>query len=392
MIPGIGWAEEMRLVMKDEEVELSGTEYLTAVYEVEGPEVQARARAERICLDQTIEAEADLPASPLDTKIVGTLEDLRLVASGRYRATIRYAGSLVGSDCSDVLNLLFGTSSLRSDVRLLSFAFTKGLLARWRGPRYGLGGLRTLTDVSNRPLVCAVLKPLGRSPKELAHLATELVRGGADLVKDDQSLLDHVFCPFEERVVRCAEAIAKASAERGRPCLYFAHISGALDSMRRRAAQAKALGASGLLVAPGMTGFDALRAIASDESPALPVASHPSFLGAAVSRNGVTASVAYGLLPRLAGADMTIYPWFDGGYLISKDDCVDVAASSRRPWDHLLPAMPAIGGRIGMGRIAEVTNTLGKDVVFVLGSRLQQDGRGVAAAIEEFQRELARAL
>ena len=35
----------------------------------------------------------------------------------------------------------------------------------------------------NRPLVCAVLKPLGRSPKELAKLAAQFVRGGADLIR-----------------------------------------------------------------------------------------------------------------------------------------------------------------------------------------------------------------
>ncbi len=372
--------------------DLPDAEFLTAVYEVDGTEEEAQAKAERICLDQTIEGDAELLAPSVRSGIVGRLQHLRPLPTGGYQAVIRYPEALVGSDCSDLLNLLFGTSSLRSDVRLSSFTFTKRLLSRWRGPRYGLGGLRKLTDVSNRPLVCAVLKPLGRSPSELAHLATQFVLGGADLIKDDQGLLDHVFCQFDERVARCAEAIAKGSAQRGRSCLYFAHISGALDAMRRRALQAKRLGASGLLVAPGVTGFDALRAIASDQTLALPVSSHPSFLGAAVSRHGLTPSVAYGLLPRLAGADMTIYPGFDGGYLMSKNDGLDVAASSRQPWDHLLPAIPGVGGRIGMDRIADVTSALGKDVVFVLGSRIQQNERGVAAAIEMFQRELARSL
>jgi ribulose-bisphosphate carboxylase large chain len=364
------------------------SEFLTAVYELEGPERAAREKAERICLDQTIEAEADLLTRPLQTTIVGRLEALRPLTDGRYQATIRYAGELVGGDCSDLLNLLFGTSSLRGDVRLSSFTLTKGLLAPWRGPRYGLAGLRALVDIRKRPLVCAVLKPLGRSPKELAELATQFVLGGADLIKDDQGLLDQSICPFDERVGRCAEAIAKASVQRGRPALYFAHISGALDPMRQRAVIAKRLGASGLLVAPGLSGFDALRAIASDETVSLPVASHPSFLGAVVSRTGLTPSVAYGLLPRLAGADMAIYPGFDGGYLMPKDDCLSVAATCRQPWDHLLPTMPAVGGRVGMGRMAELTRCFGTDVMFVLGSRPQQDERGVAAAIEQFQQEL----
>ena len=371
-----------------------GTESLTAVYEVLGPESDARARAERICLDQTIEADAELLAPELRGKILGRLEQIRPLAAGRYEATIRYAGDLVGKDHSDLLNLLFGTSSLRSDVRLLSFSLTHGLLSSWRGPRYGLAGLRQAVGVSNRPLVCAVLKPLGRSPKKLAELAAQFVRGGADLIKDDQALLDQPFCPFNERVARCADAIADASVQRGRHCLYFAHVSGALDSMRQRAGEAKRLGATGLLVAPGVTGFDGLRALAVDERVAVPLASHPTFLGTCVSHvgGGLAPDVAYALLPGLAGADMTIYPSFDVGYTISKEDCISVAVNSRQPWGHIMPMMPAVGGRISVDRIRELTTALGQDVVFMLGSRIQQNQLGVTAAIEEFQRVLTKSL
>jgi ribulose-bisphosphate carboxylase large chain len=235
---------------------------------------------------------------------------------------------------------------------------------------------------------------LGRSPSQLAEFATQCVHGEADLIKDDQGLVDHPFCPFNERVARCAEAIAKASAERARACLYFAHVSGALDSMRHRAAQAKLLGATALLVAPGLTGFDALRMLALDETLALPVASHPSFLGTCVSRSGdgIAPAALYALLPRLAGADLTIYPSFDAGYLMSKDDCRSVAVTCRQPWDHILPTIPAVGGRIGVDRIAELTAALGQDIVFVLGSRIQEDQGGVATAIKEFQRRLRKAL
>ena len=371
-----------------------GTESLTAVYEVLGPESDARARAERICLDQTIEADAELLAPELRGKILGRLEQIRPLAAGRYEATIRYAGDLVGKDHSDLLNLLFGTSSLRSDVRLLSFSLIHGLLSSWRGPRYGLAGLRQAVGVSNRPLVCAVLKPLGRSPKKLAELAAQFVRGGADLIKDDQALLDQPFCPFNERVARCADAIADASVQRGRHCLYFAHVSGALDSMRQRAGEAKRLGATGLLVAPGVTGFDGLRALAVDERVAVPLASHPTFLGTCVSHvgGGLAPDVAYALLPRLAGADMTIYPSFDVGYPISKEDCISVAVNSRQPWGDIIPMMPAVGGRISVDRIRELTTALGQDVVFMLGSRIQQNQLGVTTAIEEFQRVLTKSL
>ena len=366
-------------------------EYLAAVYEIEGPEREARARAERLCSDQTIEADADLLPAPLRRSILGRLQHLEASSVRRYHATIHYPARLVGNDCSAVLNVLFGTSSLRGDVRLLSFALTPGLLSAWRGPRFGLAGVRQAVRVAGRPLVCGVLKPLGRSPADLAELATQFLRGGVDLIKDDQALVDQPFCPFNERVARCAEAINKATAERGRPCLYFAHISGALDTMRQRAARARRVGANGLLVAPALTGFDALRALAMDEMVALPIASHPSFLGImAASGAGLAPVVTYALLPRLAGADLSLYPAFDAGYLMSKQECLAVAAGCRQHWDHLLPAMPAVGGRVGIDRVAELRRTLEEDVVFVLGSRIQQDAGGVTSAIEAFQRELAR--
>lgn len=378
--------------MKIEQVDPLGTEFLTAVYEVNGPEKKARARAERICLDQTIEADADLLAPALRDKIIGCLEEVRPLSSGRYEVVIRYAGDLVGKEHSDLLNLLFGTSSLRQDVRLLSFSLTQGLLSSWSGPRYGITGLRGEVGVSNRPLVCAVLKPLGRSPAELAELGAQFVRGGADLIKDDQALLNQRFCPFNERVARCAEAIADASVQRGRACLYFAHVSGALDTMRQRAGEAKRLGATGLLVAPGLTGFDGLRALAVDESIALPIASHPTCFGTCVSQEGagLGPAVAYASLPRLAGADVTIYPGFDSGYGMSKKACVAVAVSCREPWHHLQPTMPAVGGRLAVDRSGDLIAALGQDIVFVLGSRMQQSERGVVAAMEEFQRAVTQ--
>ncbi|HBH78284.1 MAG TPA: ribulose 1,5-bisphosphate carboxylase large subunit, partial [Nitrospira sp.] len=255
-----------------------GAEFLTAVYEIDGPASTAQMMAERICFDQTIEAEADLLPHVLQSEIVGQVQNLQQTAGGRYEATIRFRGELLSGDCADLLNVLFGTSSLRGDVRLLSFTMTDGLLSSWQGPRFGLERIRQILAVRTRPLLCGVLKPLGRTATELAELAAQLVEGEVDLIKDDQSLVNQRWSPFEERVSRCAEAIDDRSRRRGRPCLYFAHVSGASETMRKRAARARALGATGLLIAPGLTGFDAMRSLSSDESLNLPLLSHPAFL------------------------------------------------------------------------------------------------------------------
>ena len=119
-------------------------EFLTAVYEIGGSEREARARAERICLDQTVEADADILPPPLRGDILGRLQHLERRSGGRYRATIHYPARLLGADCSALLNTLFGTSSLRGDVRLLCFTLTDGLVRRG-------GGLATGWLVSGKP-------------------------------------------------------------------------------------------------------------------------------------------------------------------------------------------------------------------------------------------------
>ena len=367
-----------------------GAEFLTAVYEIDGPASTAQRVAERICFDQTIEAEAGLLPHVLQAEIVGHVQNLQQSSDGRFEATIRFRGELLNRDCANLLNVLFGTSSLRGNVRLLSFTMTDELLSSWHGPRFGDESLRKILAIRNRPLLCGVLKPLGRSARELAELAAQFVEGEVDLIKDDQSLLDQRWSPFEERVSRCAEAIDDMSRRRGRPCLYFAHVSGAFEPMRKRAVRAKALGATGLLIAPGLTGFDALRSLGSDDGLSLPVMSHPAFLGASVGseRGGLAPGVLYGLLPRLAGADLTIYPAFGSGYPMSQQDCCSVAQRCRESWGSLKSTMPAVGGRIGPERLSELKTVLGSDVACIVGSRIQQDSEGVPAALRAFHRAM----
>jgi hypothetical protein len=53
------------------------SEFLTAIYEVDGPESRARATVDRICFDQTIEAEKDLLPPSLQSMILGHHEEVR---------------------------------------------------------------------------------------------------------------------------------------------------------------------------------------------------------------------------------------------------------------------------------------------------------------------------
>lgn len=366
-------------------------ERFSAAYLVQGSESEARASAELICIDQTVEAAEEALTPAIRAHLLGRIESFAPTAGGGYRVGVSYPAALFGQDCAQLLNVLFGTSSLRRNVQLIHFDLPPAALVGWAGPRFGLRGLRECLGVWDRPLVCAVLKPLGRFPRELSELAEHFVLGGVDLVKDDQGLADHPFCPFEERVARCADSVASAARRRGRRCLYAPHISGSADNIRGRAGFAKRAGAGGLLIAPGLTGFDAVRTLAADDELALPILCHPAMLGihTATASAGIAPSVLFGQLPRLAGADASIYPSYGTGYAMERADCAAVADACRRPWGPIEALFPTAAGRMGLRQLPELCEFYGREVLFILGSAIHSHPKGIAAACEEFLRAVA---
>ena len=110
---------------------------------------------------------------------------------------------------------------------------------------FGRAGLRELTGAADRPLLSTALKPMGLAPADLAELAYRFALGGIDLIKDDHGLTNQTFCPFEERLARCTEAVAKANRETGGRSIYLPNVTAAPEEMRRRARLANQAGAGG---------------------------------------------------------------------------------------------------------------------------------------------------
>lgn len=370
---------------------LSGLRF-TVDYRVTGTEAEARTKAALICNDQTVEApDKIIPAGIVREQILGRIE--RFVGgAGCALVTVSYPAELLGRDCAQLLGVLFGISSLRPGIRAERLDVPDAAGYAWPGPRFGRSGLRDLAGVPVRPLVCGVLKPLGLSPAALADLAYQFAVGGLDLVKDDQGLADQPFCPFEERVARCAESVAKANRETGRRCLYFAHVSGRWETLKQRALFAKRAGAGGLLLCPGLTGFDALRDLAMDDAVALPILSHPSLLGSFTvhADNGMAPSLVFGQLPRLAGADASLYPTYHAGFPITREDCRAIAKTCGESWGNLKPIFPTAAGRMGFERVLEMCEFYGQDLLFILGSSIQQHRSGLVKACRLFMDEVSR--
>lgn len=372
--------------MPDQQPCLSGRRFAVE-YHIHGSREEARRRAALLCIDQTVEA-ADhvIPSGVIRDQLLGHVADFDSLMGDVHRAVLTFPVELLDGTMGALLHMSFGMAGLQGGIRLTNVSLPNEALARMAGPRFGMVGLRALLEVPARPLVCAVLKPLGLSPQALAELAYDFALGEVDLIKDDQSLGDHPFCRFQERVNRCAEAIAQASRQTGKRCLYAPHVSGPWPTILARASLAQNAGAGALLLCPGLAGFDTLASMARLPFPALPLLAHPDFQGShfVSPASGIAPGVLFGLFPRLAGADVSIYPTFGLHFPISEDDCRSIAHACRRDLDSCLPIFPTAAGRMGASRIQEMVALYGTDVVFILGSDLRRDPTRIRTACQEF--------
>lgn len=333
--------------------------------------------ARDICLEQTVEFPADLvPVGSLREQIIGRIEAFEPLGSGSWQATISYASETAGFELTQLLNVVFGNYSLKPGARVERLELPTSLRRALAGPRFGRDGLRSYLGVPRRPLLCTAIKPMGLSVETLADLAYRLALGGIDLIKDDHGLANQPFAPFRERVARCSDAVARASRETGRRSLYLPNVTADGEVTIENARYAKAAGAGGLLVAPGLTGWGMLARLAREESIALPILSHPSFLGCFVASpvSGIAPGALFGQIARFAGADGSIYPNFGGRFSFSREDCRAIAAATSIAMAPIKPCFPVPAGGLTLEGIPELLDFYGREVIFLIGGGLHQRG------------------
>ena len=217
---------------------------------------------------------------------------------------------------------------------------------------------------------------MGLGPVDLAELAYRFALGGIDLIKDDHGLTNQAFSRFEERLARCTEAVAKANRQTGMKSLYLPNVTASPAEMVRRGRLAREAGAGGLLVCPGICGLDAMRAVADDDDVRLPIMAHPALQGSFVVRpeEGFSHGLIFGLIARLAGADATIFPNFGGRFSFSRDECCEIAAAAEAPLGRLRPIFPTPAGGLSLGRVGEVHQVYGRELVVLVGGGLFKHG------------------
>lgn len=359
---------------------------LNVFYRVRGDAGSIEARARAIAIEQSVETPLAAIHDPaILSDIVGQVAAIDDRGDGWFDVRIDLAAATIGDDAGQLVNMLFGNTSLHDDVKLCDMIAPDDMLAAFGGPRQGLAGLRQRVGASARALTCAALKPQGLPASALGELAFQLALGGLDFIKDDHGLANQAYSPFADRVRACAAATRKAAAISGRLTRYAPSLSGPYAEMDRQIGVARAEGLDTALVAPmiaGVANFHALR----QANPDFAFLAHPAMTGAAR-----VSPVLFAKLFRLFGADAAIFPNHGGRFGYSVATCTAISAALVGVWGGLRPSVPVPAGGMTLQRVPEMLDYYGRDAMLLIGGGLlgapraaiAQEAAGFVRAVAE---------
>lgn len=358
---------------------------LTAIYRIHCSHAEIARKAEALSIEQSVE----MPLDAIDdafvlAEIAGRLGEIEDCGDGSFRVRVSLAASTAGHEPGQLMNMLFGNSSLHDDVTLEDVELPGALVKAFCGPSSGIGGLRDRVGARGRALTCSAIKPQGLSPALLADLVYRFALGGIDFVKDDHGLADQTYSPFTERVKACTAAAHKAAQETGHPTRYVPSLSGSLDQLRAQIRIAREEGSDTFLIAPMVTGLPAFHALAS-ENRDLAFLAHPAMAGAA----RIAPPLLLGKLFRLFGADAVIFPHHGGRFGYSPTTCEAIARAARADWHGLTPAMPVPAGGMTPSRLGEILDFYGVDMMLLIGGGLLNARERLTDETARFVRQTA---
>lgn len=349
---------------------------MQVVYRVAGSAGEIEARARAIAVEQSIEMPPHAVRNHrVSAEVLGRVEEIVADGPDHFLVTISLALETTGFEAGQMMNMLFGNSSLHPDLTLLDVDLEAQAASRFGGPRFGLDGLRRLVGAGKRPLTCTALKPQGSTVEELADLAGQFAEAGIDIIKDDHGLADQHSTPFAQRVAAVQKAVDAANRASGHKTLYAPSLTGGPARQRKQLTVARELGVGALLIAPMISGCGALQELADE---GVPILAHPALAGAA----RISPTLLLGKLFRLFGADAVVYPNHGGRFSFAPALCRDIARTARTAWAGLASSVPVPAGGMHPDRVEELVEFYGRDVMLLIGGALleAEDTRAAASA------------
>ncbi len=293
---------------------------------------------------------------------------------------------------SSLAGNIFGLRALEN-LRLNDIDFPADLVEGFRGPKYGVEGIRKLLKVYDRPLVGTIIKPkLGLKTPDHAKVAYEAWVGGCDIVKDDENLSSQRFNPFEERLTRTLESRDRAEEETGERKVYMINITAETDEMLRRAELVRSHGGEYVMIDILTCGYAALQTFREQD---FNLVIHAHRAGhAAFTKNpkhGISMRVV-SKVARMIGVDQLHVGTVVGKMFETREEVKENCEALMMRMNDLEPVLPVASGGLHPGLVPALIKILGKDVVIQAGGGIHGHRDGTVAGARAMRQAVDAAL
>ncbi len=270
------------------------------------------------------------------------------------------------------------------------------MLKSFRGPQFGINGVRKYLKVYNRPLVGTIVKPkVGLTSKQHAQVAYNSWVGGCDVVKDDENLGSQKFNNFYKRIKLTLKAMRQAEKETGERKVYLANCTAETEEMVKRIKFVEKNGGNYIMLDILTLGWAAVQTARNITK--LPIHAHraghamfdrienPKGEGFGMSME-VIAQFA-----RMVGVDTLHIGTAYGKMSGSKDEVLHIEEEMERKftketkkyldqnWYNVKPVFGVASGGVYPSLVPEIMGFMGKDIVIQAGGGIHGHPDGTIA-------------
>ncbi len=280
---------------------------------------------------------------------------------------------------SSIAGNVFGLDVLRN-IRLNDVHFPSRIVRGFKGPKYGIGGIRELLGIIDRPLVGTIIKPkLGLRTEGHAEVAYEAWVGGCDIVKDDENLSSQRFNPFEDRVLRTLERRDKAEAETGEKKVYMPNVTSETNVMIERAQFVEDHGGRYVMIDVLTCGFAALQSL-RNQNFNLIIHGHRAGHAAFTKnpRHGISMRII-AKVSRVIGVDQFHVGTAVGKMSEKRKEVLENCDTLKANIYDLKPVMPVASGGLHPRLVPALVDIFGRDFVVQAGGGIHGHRGGSAA-------------
>ena len=277
---------------------------------------------------------------------------------------------------SSVAGNVFGLKALKN-LRLLNIEFPKQLLDSFKGPAFGINGIRKLLKVPNRPLVGTIIKPkIGLETKDHTKVAYEAWLGGCDIVKDDENLSSQSFNPFETRLIQTLESRDKAQKETGECKVYMINITAETNTMLKRAQSVLDQGGEYVMVDILTCGWSALQTLRSQNFKLVIHAHRAGHAAFTKNQQHGISMKPIASVSRIIGVDQLHVGTVVGKMSETKAEVLENISACKAEMGDLKPVLPVASGGLHPGLVPTLMETFGNDFVIQAGGGIHGHPNG----------------